>query len=144
MQFWLKWAEYVSKFILFHIWTAILKLNINFQFFQPIFIFLKCFCWYLKTAKCANMQNCNKRNSYDPEIDVQYTLGLSSTCNYDDMQLCRHYVSCRCRHRKYFMTCVNMFIPIKWHSEYLRNNKIISIFFKRYGDCIVLLAIGTP
>ena len=31
--------------------------------FLPIFIFLKYFCRYLKTAKCANMQNFTKRNS---------------------------------------------------------------------------------
>ena len=29
---------------------------------------------------------------------------------------------------KYFTTCVNMFIPIKWYSKYLRNNEIMSNF----------------
>ena len=32
MLFLPKWAQTVSKFILFHTWTAIFKLNINFQF----------------------------------------------------------------------------------------------------------------
>ena len=43
MQLLPKWAQNVSKFILFHKCTAIFKLNINFQFFYQFFLFLKCF-----------------------------------------------------------------------------------------------------
>ena len=75
MQFLPKWSQNVSKFILFHKWTAIFKFNINFKFeqpfsnsisilnFLPIFIFLKCFCRYLKMWKIANLGYGNGRNS---------------------------------------------------------------------------------
>ena len=43
-------------------------------------MFLKCFCRYLKAAKCKNMQNCKKRKSKTKGrltmkygIDVEYT-----------------------------------------------------------------------
>ena len=62
MLFLQKWALNVSKFILFLKWTAISKLSINFYFFTNIYI-SEMFYRYLKTAKCANMLNGNKRNS---------------------------------------------------------------------------------
>ena len=69
--------------------TAILN-TINISHFQlkyqfsnfvwPFFIFLKCFCRYLKAAKCANFLNGNKLNSKTKggmsmkiSIDVKYT-----------------------------------------------------------------------
>ena len=45
-----KWVQNVSEFILFH------KCKMNIFKFLSMFIFLKCFCRYLKTAKYANMQ----------------------------------------------------------------------------------------
>ena len=62
MQFLPKWSQNVSKFILFHKWTAIFKFNINFNFFTN-FIFLKCFYRYLKMWKIANLGYGNGRNS---------------------------------------------------------------------------------
>ena len=38
MQFLPKWAQNVSKFILFHKWTTIFKLNINFQFCTNFYV----------------------------------------------------------------------------------------------------------
>ena len=38
MLFLPKWTQNVSKFILFHKWTAIFKLDINFQFFTNFHI----------------------------------------------------------------------------------------------------------
>ena len=38
MLFLPKWTQNVSKFIIFHKWTAIFKLNINFQFFTNFYI----------------------------------------------------------------------------------------------------------
>ena len=61
MQFLPKWTKNVSKFILFHKRTAIIKFSI-FNFL-PIFIFLKCFGRYLKRLKIANLGYGNGRNS---------------------------------------------------------------------------------
>ena len=38
MLFLPKWTQNVSKFILFHKWTAILKLDINFHFLTNFYI----------------------------------------------------------------------------------------------------------
>ena len=62
MLFLPKWTQNVSKFILFHKYTAVFKLDINFHFL-PICIFLKCFCRYLKMWKIANLGYGNGRNS---------------------------------------------------------------------------------
>ena len=61
MQFFPKWSQNVSKFILFHKWTAIFKFNINFKFFTNFYIsemFLPILMW-----KIANLGYGNGRNS---------------------------------------------------------------------------------
>ena len=49
-----------------------------------------------------------------------------------DMQLCQLIIdmrkSCRCRHKKYFTTYINMLFQSNGTRKYLRNNKIISNF----------------
>ena len=61
MQFLPKWSQNVSKFILFHKWTAIFKFNINFKFFTNLYI--SEMFHYLKMWKIANLGYRNGRNS---------------------------------------------------------------------------------
>ena len=49
-----------------------------------------------------------------------------------DMQFCRHVIdkrkSCRCRHKKYFITYIDMSFQLNGTLKYLRNNEIMSNF----------------
>ena len=77
-----KWTQNVSKFILFHKWTAIFKLDVNFLFFSNFYI-SKMFCWYLKMWKIANLGYRNGRNSKAKHrIDKIFGTDAKNMCVY--------------------------------------------------------------
>ena len=77
-----KWTLNVSKFILFHKWTAIFKLDINFQFFYKFICFWNVFA---DISKRQNVQTCKTVTNVTQKkkkkscmtmksgIDVKYT-----------------------------------------------------------------------